>query len=548
MNIDTILQGDCLEGMADLDESSIDLIVTDPPYGYSFMGKDWDKAVPSVDIWKQCLRVLKPGAFAFIMSAPRMDVQTQMAMRIQEAGFDVAFTPLYWAYASGFPKAMNISKAVDKRNALGVSDNIRPICRHIRKAMDERRLTSKDIAPHFGFNPRMVDHWAARDTDSQPTVPTAEQYTKLKEILKLDGSMDDMVAEFNTIKGQYGEAWENREVTGEYTTDMGGFQDMRMGNMGPRKDIPNLPQAKALDGSYAGFQPKPAVEVIIVAMKPLSEKTYVDQALANGKGITWLDDGRIPHGGDSDMGDWDPFKGHQSPDAIRKNFEDTRKDNFADGVDNGINGSGRFPANLLVSDDVLDDGKKHIGTGGLNPQKPSEEWTPFHEETNRPYFNYGDSGGFSRYFSLDAWYEKRIKDLPKEVKATFPFLIVPKASKSEKNKGCDALPPKQNIGGGGTLNPECANKFGSVDSPSSNFHPTVKPLKLMSYLISIGSRPGDIVLDPFAGSGTTLLAAKQLARKFIGFEIMKEYSEIAEARLRDAMKQRTIMDFTEANE
>ena len=110
-----MIVGDSQEKLKDIESESVDLIVTDPPYGYSFMGKDWDKAVPSVDIWKECLRVLKPGAFAFIMSAPRLDVLTQMSVRVQEAGFDVSFTPLFWAYASGFPKAQNMSKAVDKR-------------------------------------------------------------------------------------------------------------------------------------------------------------------------------------------------------------------------------------------------------------------------------------------------------------------------------------------------------------------------------------------------------------------------------------------------
>ena len=79
------------------------------------MNKDWDKAVPDVAIWKGCLRVMKPGAFAFIMCSPRSDVQAEMVIKLKEAGFEVNFTSLYWIYASGFPKAMNISKAVDKK-------------------------------------------------------------------------------------------------------------------------------------------------------------------------------------------------------------------------------------------------------------------------------------------------------------------------------------------------------------------------------------------------------------------------------------------------
>jgi site-specific DNA-methyltransferase (adenine-specific) len=64
-----------------------------------------------------------------------------------------------------------------------------------------------------------------------------------------------------------------------------------------------------------------------------------------------------------------------------------------------------------------------------------------------------------------------------------------------------------------------------------NWHCTVKPLKLMSYLITMGSRPNQVVLDPFAGSGTTLVAAKELGRRYIGIEMNKEYCDIARARL-----------------
>ena len=110
-----IINNDSLHALKDLDEASIDTIITDPPYGYSFMGKDWDKAVPSVEIWQECLRVLKPGAFMCVMSAPRSDVQCAMISRLQEAGFRLDFTPIYWTYASGFPKAGNVGKLVDKR-------------------------------------------------------------------------------------------------------------------------------------------------------------------------------------------------------------------------------------------------------------------------------------------------------------------------------------------------------------------------------------------------------------------------------------------------
>lgn len=113
--MDVLLEGDATVRLKELDNESVDLLVTDSPYGLQFAGKDWDRALPSVQVWKEGLRVLKPGAFAFIMSAPRLDLLSQMTIRLQQAGFRVDYTPIFWAYASGLPKAQNISKSVDKR-------------------------------------------------------------------------------------------------------------------------------------------------------------------------------------------------------------------------------------------------------------------------------------------------------------------------------------------------------------------------------------------------------------------------------------------------
>jgi len=91
-----ILAGDALDILKEIESNSIDEMCTDPPYGYSFMNKDWDKAIISVDIWRECLRVLKPGAFAFVMSAPRQDVLSHMIVNLTDAGFVTNFTSIYW--------------------------------------------------------------------------------------------------------------------------------------------------------------------------------------------------------------------------------------------------------------------------------------------------------------------------------------------------------------------------------------------------------------------------------------------------------------------
>lgn len=96
--------GDCLDVMRGMAENSVDAIVTDPPYGLSFMGKRWDYDVPSVEVWAECLRVLKPGGHLLAFAGTR--TQHRMAVRIEDAGFEIR-DMIAWVYGSGFPKSHN---------------------------------------------------------------------------------------------------------------------------------------------------------------------------------------------------------------------------------------------------------------------------------------------------------------------------------------------------------------------------------------------------------------------------------------------------------
>ena len=108
-----LLNGDCLDKLKELDNNSIDSIVTDPPYGLSFMGKKWDYDVPSVEIWQECLRVLKPGGHLLAFAGSR--TYHRMAVRIEDAGFDIR-DQIMWIYGSGFPKSHNVGNAIDKKH------------------------------------------------------------------------------------------------------------------------------------------------------------------------------------------------------------------------------------------------------------------------------------------------------------------------------------------------------------------------------------------------------------------------------------------------
>ncbi len=435
-----LINGDSLVELKKLDDNSVDLLCTDPPYGYSFMGKSWDNTLPPREIFEESLRVLKPGSFAFVMSAPRSDVQYRMAQMLDEVGFEVGYTPIYWTYATGFPKAMNVGKKTKKEN---------------------------------------------------------------------------------------------------------------------------------LDGSYGGYQPKPAVEVVIVAMKPLDQKGYLDQALHNGKGVTWLDDCRIPFAGMDDQEQFDKdnvagqmnFDGRYEKDSgkmyeggwdkpMRKTTKrKPREENTVfktSGFKSENNDTaeaspfGRFAANLLVSDDVLNVKSK----GQLAPTTGKEPSNYKENNTHGSYLGYrkemkprDDGDSFSRYYDLDAWWEDRLTKLPDEIKRTFPFLAVPKPSKSEKNMGLDKFDKQQKIFNGQSDKPSTdmkgvEQKF--TTQPSANNHPTVKPTTLMSYLVTLGSRKGDVVMDPFSGSGTTGIACVFSERNYILIEREKEYFKILKARIEKA--------------
>jgi DNA modification methylase len=435
-----LINGDSLIELAKLPDNSVDLVVTDPPYGYSFMGKEWDKALPDKRIWKECLRVLKHGGFAYVMSAPRQDVLSRMMIDLEDSGFNIGFTSMYWAYATGFPKALNISKAIDKK--LGV----KPDSLGIVKGMGKQN-----------------SDWNGKGVGGRKEDYFKPEYEKVK-------------------------------ATSE--------------------------QAKKMDGSYAGFQPKPAVEVIIVCMKPLEEKGYIDQALANGKGVSWFDDCRIPYESEDDSSDVDRVKT-----CHKKN-----SDIYGDGegftpTSRSGNNQGRYPANLLVSDNAVDTGEIKK-TSAMNSYVKGKQWNTYGKMYDRRTVSKADSGDFSRYFDIDKWWEAQ-------------FIITPKASKSEKNKGLDDFEEKFQANAEFRPNHLEDAKNGSSGKPhgrytaTKNNHPTVKPLKLMSYLITLGSREGDIVLDPFMGSGTTPLASKQLNRKYIGIELDEDYFKICKARVED---------------
>ena len=369
LELNKIYNMDCVEGMKLLDDNSIDSIVTDPPYELGFMGKKWDSTgiAYNVDVWRECLRVLKPGGHLLAFGGTR--TYHRMTCAIEDAGFEIRDC-IQWLYGSGFPKSLDVSKAIDKK--LG--------------------------------------------------------------------------AERNRIKFAQSNTWREKE-----------------GRMDRQATIPDdnpvTPEAQQWDGW--GTALKPANEPIVLARKPLSEKTIADNVLKWGTGGINIDGARIPT--NEKLGRNNKARSDGTSYIIQ------RKDKY---IDNST-GKGRFPANVILDEEA-----------GRMLDEQQE--------------------GASRFF------------------------YCAKVSKKERNMGLEDVEPTTVDDG---RNKPIDNPFLRGKTLRQNTHPTVKPVKLMEYLITLKTPPNGIVLDPFLGSGTTALAALNLGRFFIGIELNEEYCEIARRRV-----------------
>ena len=412
-----LINGECLEVMKTLLDNSVDAVVSDPPYGLSFMGKKWDYDVPSVDIWAECLRVLKPGGYLLAFAGTR--TQHRMAVRIEDAGFEIR-DMLVWAYGSGFPKSLNISKILEKKDGL------------------------------------------------------------------LNNTTETL---FNNPNGK-------RDLSKR--SDYG------------YKYVPQTQKAKEWEGW--GSNLKPAVEPITMARKPLEKGLNIAENCLKWKvgGIN-IDECRIKAGNDYDI--TRQSRASKQTEIKKTQVPQTKIEHIA------TENKGRFPANLILdgSDEVV----------SLFPNTKSGDIKPHHNKSNiygrnsllksktinSSIATYGDSGSASRFF------------------------YCAKSSKEERNRGCEDLEEKIGENGNKLTDQDYRRGDEKPTTSRKNFHPTVKPLSLMQYLVKLVSREKAVVLDPFMGSGTTGMACVNLNREFIGIERELDYFNIATKRIEHSQKQ-----------
>ncbi|MDP7367699.1 MAG: site-specific DNA-methyltransferase [Candidatus Pacebacteria bacterium] len=377
--------GDNAETLKQYPDNHFDSIVTDPPYGIEFMGKDWDKHTGAVETWNECFRVLKPGGHILAFSASR--TYHHLATNIESVGFEIR-DQIMWIYGSGFPKSANLGKAIDKKQG-------------------NKRIKTGQIKTH-----------------ARKGVAVAEERTAINA-------------------GSFGQEVEEELTVG--TSDWEGW----------------------------GTALKPAHEPIVMARKPLSEKTIAENVLKHGTGGINIDESRV--------------ETEDKTQRVNRGVEwGVRNDKS--GNEPKVYGStkGRYPANVIHdgSEEVLEGFPETKGRHGMT-QHGSGTNTKYGKfaRTEQSFVNdgVGDSGSAARFFYCS------------------------KVSKKERNIG--------------------------QSTDGKNNHPTVKPVALMKYLITLITPKGGKVLDPFNGSGSTGMACVELGYEYTGCELDPDYIEISKVRI-----------------
>lgn len=328
-----LMAGNCLETLKNLEDNSIDSIVTDPPYGISFMGKKWDYDVPSVEIWKECFRVLKAGGHILAFAGTR--TQHRMAINIEDAGFEIR-DMLAWVYGSGFPKSLNISKAIDK-NYNKNKDELIKFGEMIKEYRGYKKISQRELGKLIGVSRELINLYEIKGNNQQQ-FPTKELWLKIKNILEIPSNKDYIYEEIErevigikTTKGEKGTA-------GGYKN---GIASISGNDINITRNInitkPSTPEAIKWEGWGSAL--KPALEPITLARKPLDEKTIAANVLKHGTGGINIDGCRIERD-EEDISGWSKTGGSaRKSGSMSGSMKDTepKKDNP----------DGRFPANFI---------------------------------------------------------------------------------------------------------------------------------------------------------------------------------------------------------
>ena len=291
----TLHAGDCRDVMRDYPADHFDSIVSDPPYGLSFMGKGWDRGVPGEEFWREALRVAKPGAHLLAFGGSR--TFHRLTVAIEDAGWEIRDV-VCWLYGSGFPKSLDVSKAIDRVN--GETDRLHRFTAWMRTT----GVTARQIDAVTQTN--MGSHYLTAGT--QPAIPTAALWQRLRPLCGdvpawVDALVERIAAE--------------REVIG---TKSGNLLAVAPGQANDRGatllDLTAPATADAQQWAGWGTALKPAWEPVIVARKPLVG-TVAANVTRYGTGAINIDGCRV---GDTAAGRWPANVMHDGSDEVVAGF------------------------------------------------------------------------------------------------------------------------------------------------------------------------------------------------------------------------------------
>ena len=512
----TLYHGDNRDVIATLPANSVDAVVTDPPYELGFMGRRWDSSgiAYNVDLWADIWRVLKPGGHLLAFGGTR--TWHRLACAIEDAGFEVRDS-IAWMYGSGFPKSSRVSR--DERFChcdangrtsshtspeQGTGDHTRtgetsaPAVGASGSAPSELQTTQDSLAgchPERGSDgvpPRRVPEGVQFSVPSQGCAPARSRSAEPEDGRDAEQGRSPFPAPRSVLpsmKDSRHPSMSDSDVSArtQGSTSPADTSELAAGTQGSFQDsswsdyatgLPVCSTCGKPDATGWGTALKPAFEPVVVARKPLIG-TVAANVLAHGTGALNVDGARIG------MSEADRAHIDGRIWIGRNGYKDGKEilgDYATDGTDQtmGTHPAGRWPANVILDEsqaEALDRQSGVLPPATSRTKRPDRgPFSTGHEPLERDEV-YGDTGGASRFF------------------------YTAKATSAERPRVAGVA------------------------------HPTVKPLDLMRWLVRLVTPPGGTVLDPFAGSGTTLEAAIVEGFRCVGIEREADYLPLITQRI-----------------